>query len=41
MSDEFLIVYTWHDIERALLLDKVNWPQDWLGIEMYSRELII
>ncbi len=41
MRDEFLIVYTWHDIERTLLLDKVNWPQEWLGIEMYSRELII
>ncbi|HBA49670.1 MAG TPA: hypothetical protein DCZ91_18105 [Lachnospiraceae bacterium] len=41
MSDEVLIIYTWHDIERTLLLDKANWPQEWLEIEMYSRELVI
>ncbi len=41
MSDEILTVYTWHDIERTLLLDKANWPKEWLEIEIYSRELII
>ena len=41
MSDEVLIIYTWHDIERTLLLDKANWSQEWLEIEMYSRELVI
>ncbi len=41
MSEEILIVYTWHDIERTLLLDKANWPQEWQGIEAYSMELVI
>lgn len=41
MSEEILIAYTWQDIERTLLLDKANWPKEWLGIEMYSRELIL
>ncbi|MCM1373704.1 MAG: hypothetical protein NC245_01270 [Muribaculum sp.] len=41
MKDTILTVYTWHDIERILLLDKVNWPQEWLKIEMYSKELVI
>ena len=41
MSGEILTIYTWQDVERTLLLDKANWPQEWLGIEMYSRELIL
>lgn len=41
MREEILILYTWHDVEQTLLLDKANWPQEWIAIEMYSKELVI
>lgn len=41
MTDGRLILYTWHDVEKILLLDKTNWPAEWINIETFSTELII
>lgn len=39
--NEKIILYTWHDVERELFLDKANWPDNWINIEVYSTEIII
>ena len=41
MTDGRLILYTWHDVEKILLLDKTNWPAEWINIDTFSTELTI
>lgn len=33
--------YTWMDIEWKLKSDRINWPESWVSVEVYSSELII
>lgn len=36
-----LEIYTWHDVERILLLHRQIWPVFWLRIDVFSVEVII
>lgn len=38
---ENIIVYTWQDIERKLYMNKENWPEEWMAIDVYSDEIVI
>lgn len=38
---ELMLLYTWKDVERKLLLNKIKWEDSILEIEIYTTELII
>lgn len=41
MDYEALILYTWHDVERRLLLHRNDWPTQWVKIDVFSAEVVI
>lgn len=41
MDYESLVLYTWHDVERRLLLHRNSWPTQWVKVDVFSTELVI
>ncbi|MCM1539857.1 MAG: hypothetical protein NC121_01200 [Blautia sp.] len=41
MDYEALVLYTWHDIERRLLLHRNDWPTQWIKVDVFSTEAVI
>ena len=41
MEQERIILYTWQDVERYLLMRRQCWPDEWIDIEVFSSEIII
>lgn len=41
MTGERIVCYTWQDIENYLYCKKNVWPEKWVEIEVFSKELVI